>query len=379
MTQDPQVWAEVDLAAYRHNVQVLQALTGPPTRLMAVVKADAYGHGAVHISRAAIDSGADFLGVSRLEEALELRATGIEAPVLILGYTPPEAVPRLIEQDLCQTVLSLPMAEALAGRAAAMGRALRTHIKVDTGMGRLGVLATEIPAERHVREVQAIIELPGLEVEGLFTHLATADSHDKDYSLLQLRRFKELVRTLQGLGIQIPLEHAANSAALMAIPDSHLDLVRPGIATYGLRPSNEWQKNDLDLRPVLQWKTRIIQLKEVPAGFGVSYGITYKTPEPTTLATVAVGYADGLNRLLSSRGEMLVRGHRARIVGRICMDLTILDVGDVPDVSVGDEVVILGRQGNEQITAEEMAATLDTLNYEIVTSISSRVPRIHLH
>jgi len=377
MVRDLQVWAEIDLAVYRNNIIELEKITAEGTRFMAVVKADGYGHGAVEVSRAALEAGAACLGVARLEEALQLRDAGIEASILIFGYTSPSMVQALIEHDLTQTVFSPSMATALSRRCGDIARSLRTHIKIDTGMGRLGLLATASPLERRVEEVQSIAQLAGLEIEGVFTHFATADSADQGYTETQLRRFQDLVQVLDELGIQIPVKHAANSAALMSVPSSHFDMVRPGIATYGLQPSSEWQRDDLDLQPVLQWKARIIHLKQVPTGFGVSYGITYRTSEPTTLATVAVGYADGLNTALSSRGEMLLRGQRVPIVGRICMDLTLLDVGDVPGASVGDEVVILGRQGDLLLTAESMATTLDTINYEIVTSITARVPRIY--
>jgi alanine racemase len=375
---ETQVWTEIDLQAYGRNVRTLRSLAAPAARFMAIVKANGYGHGAVEVSRVALQSGADCLGVARIEEGLHLRQAGIEAPILIFGFTPPGQIQSLLENHLTQTVFSVPMAEALANAAKAAGRTLRTHIKIDTGMGRLGVLATETSLQRKVHDVRSILELPGLEVEGLFTHFATADSSNTEFAQQQLRRFQELLAELESLGLEIPIKHAANSAALIQLPDSHLDMVRPGIATYGLQPSSEWRRSDLKLEPVLQWKTRVIHLKQVPAGFGVSYGITYKTPEPTTLATVAVGYADGLNRLLSSRGHMLLHGQRVPIVGRVCMDLTLLDVGNVPDASIGDEVVILGHQDDEHITAEELASTLDTINYEIVTSITDRVPRIHL-
>lgn len=378
MVRDDQVWTEVDLPAYRHNVRELKRITTANARFMAVVKADGYGHGAVEVSRVALESGADCLGVARLEEGLQLREAGIEVPILIFGYTSPDWVHQLIDNDLTQTVFSHSMAEALAAGVRGTPGKLRVHIKVDSGMGRLGVLAAEPPLASRVHEVLSIAGLADLEIDGLFTHFATADSSDESYALLQVHRFRQLIEALADRGLDMPLKHAANSAALMNLPDSHFDMVRPGIATYGLQPSSEWQRGDLDLRPALRWKTRIIHLKQVPAGFGVSYGTTYKTSKPTTLATVAVGYADGLNRLLSSCGEMLVGGRRVPIVGRVCMDLTLLDVGEVREASVGDEVVILGHQGNETLTAEEMAATLDTINYEIVTGISGRVPRIYV-
>lgn len=386
MLSEALTWAEIDLVAYRHNIAELRRLARPEARFMAVVKANGYGHGAVEVSRVALESGADCLGVARLHEAVELRAAGIESPILIFGSTPEEFVETLLDLDLTQAVFSRESAEVLSGRAASGGKRLHVHIKVDTGMGRLGLLtdepraeeATASAANHRVGEVRAIATLPGLEVEGLFTHFATADHADKTYAERQLQRFDDLVASLKQEGIEFPVNHAANSAALLDMPDSHLDMVRPGIATYGLYPSAEVEQSRVELKPILEWKARIIQLKEVPAGFGVSYGITYETPQPTTLATVAVGYADGLPRGLSSRGQMLVGGQRVPIVGRVCMDLTLLDVGEVPGVTEGDEVVILGRQGDEVLTADEMATTLDTINYEIVSTITSRVPRIYL-
>lgn len=384
---DEQVtWVKIDLGAYRHNIGELRRITRPEARLMAVVKADGYGHGALAVAKAALESGADCLGVARLHEALELREAGIEAPILIFGFTPPEEIDTLLGFDLAQAVFTADAAEALAAAATSKGRRARVHIKADTGMGRLGLLenepraeeATASAANHRFGEVSAIASLQGLEVEGLFTHFATADHADKTYANRQLQRFLELVDCLKQRGLEFPLNHAANSAALLDMPDSHLDMVRPGIATYGLYPSAEVDQSRVELKPVMEWQTRIIQVKQVPAGFGVSYGMTFRTPCPTTLATVAVGYADGLSRHLSSRGQMLVGGRRVPIVGRVCMDLTLLDVGEVPGVSVGDEAVILGRQGDEVLSADEMAATLGTINYEIVSTITSRVPRIHL-
>lgn len=382
---EPLVWAQVDLAAYAHNVAALKAITRPGARFMAVVKADGYGHGAVPAARVALENGADWLGVARVEEAVALRQAGVSAPILVFGPASPGQAGELLDHDLVQTVFSAETAAALSERARALGKKIRTHIKVDTGMGRLGLLvvgaaveeSSHTAAERRLREVETITHMAGLEIEGLFTHFATAESADKSYAERQLQRFVDLTDGLRHDGLEPPLKHAANSAALIDMPEAHLDMVRPGIATYGLYPSAEVHREKVALRPVLAWKTRVIQLKQVPAGFGVSYGITYRTPRATTIATVAVGYADGLSRLLSSRGQMLVGGQRVPIVGRICMDLTLLDVGDVPGVEVGDEAVLLGRQGDAELTADEMAATIDTINYEIVSTISPRVPRIY--
>lgn len=382
----PSTWTEIDLSAYRHNIVELRRITRSEARLMAVVKADGYGHGAVEVSRAALDAGADCLGVARLHEAVELRRAGIGAPILIFGLTSPEDVESLLELDLAQAVFTYASAEALAAQAGARGGRLRVHIKVDTGMGRLGLVASdaaanalgEEAADHRLAAVRSIAALTNLEIEGLFTHFASADHENKSYANRQLERFLDLRERLRQGGIEFPVCHAANSAALIDMPESHLDLVRPGIATYGLYPSGEVDRSRVELRPAMEWKTRIIQVKKVPAGFGVSYGMTYRTSRPTTLVTVSVGYADGLSRSLSNTGQMLVGGKRVPIVGRICMDLTLLDVGEPSDVSIGDEVVIVGRQGNERLTADEMAAKLGTINYEVVSTVAARVPRVYL-
>jgi alanine racemase len=256
---------------------------------------------------------------------------------------------------------------------------------VDSGMGRLGFLLTatndtreDIETRNSVRAIETISRLPGLTVEGIFTHFATADSAEKSYADMQLDRFMDLLTGLQKQGLEPPIRHAANSGALIDMPNSHLDMVRPGIATYGLHPSDEVNKSRVDLRPVMSLKSRVIHLKRVPPGFNISYGITFQTKNHTTIATVPVGYADGFNRLLSSRGHMLVHGQRVPIVGRVCMDLTMLDVGEVSGVALEDEVVVFGEQGKGAVTADEIASSLDTINYEIVSTITARVPRIYL-
>jgi alanine racemase len=378
-------WAEIDLNAYANNIKELRRVTRPGARLMAVVKADGYGHGAVEAARAALQNGAESLGVARLHEAVELRKAGFEAPILIFGYSPPDSAETLIDYDLTQTVYSPATAEALSHHAARKGK-IKIHIKVDSGMGRLGLLLEEPAgglsndnsAANTIGDVAAINRLANLEVEGIFSHFATSDSADKSYANRQLDRFMDFLNRLNRAGLSPPVKHAANSGAVIDMPDSHLDMVRPGIATYGLYPSDEVNRRNVQLKPVMKLKSRIIHLKKVPAGFNISYGITFQTKNPTTIATVPVGYADGFNRLLSSRGHMLVHGQRVPVVGRVCMDLTMLDVGSLSGVEIEDEVVVFGQQDHEAITADELAATLNTINYEIVTSISARVPRIYL-
>jgi len=382
---NPITWAEIDLNAYAHNIRELKRISRPPARLMAVVKANGYGHGAVEVAREALQNGAQYLGVARINEAIPLREAGIEVPILIFGYSPPDLAPVLMDYELTQTVYSLSTASALSEQATRKGEQIHVHLKVDSGMGRLGFLLETTNGNPHdnaaqnpVREIEAITRLPGLTVEGIFTHFATADSADKSYADLQLDRFMDLLNRLQREGLEPPLRHAANSGALIDMPDSHLDMVRPGIATYGLHPSDEVNKRIVDLKPVMTLKSKIIHLKRVAPGFNISYGITFQTKNHTTIATVPVGYADGFNRLLSSRGHMLVHGRRVPIVGRVCMDLTMLDVGDISEVALEDEVVVFGEQGNEAVTADEIAASLDTINYEVVSTITGRVPRVYL-
>jgi alanine racemase len=380
------VWAEIDLNAIAHNIRELRRMTHPNAKLMGVVKANGYGHGAVQVAQCALQNGAELLGVARIEEGIQVRETGIEAPILIFGYTPPEMAPTLFASDLTPTVYTLAAAKALSEKAASLGKKIKIHLKVDTGMGRLGLVAHDLSPKQTgsragadpVQEALSIASLASLEVEGIFTHFATADSADKSYADKQLDLFMDFLNRLRKAGLDPGVKHAANSAALIDMPQSHLDMVRPGIASYGLYPSDEVNKKKVGLKPAMALKTRIIQLKKVPAGFKISYGATYETQKPTTIATVPVGYADGLNRLLSSNGQMLVGGQRVPIVGRICMDLTMLDVGRIDHAQIGDEVVIFGQQGSESLTVDEMASSLNTINYEIVTGITARVPRIYL-
>jgi alanine racemase len=379
--ETPILWAEVDLKAIAHNVRALRKITKPKARLMAVVKADAYGHGVLQVTRQALENGADVLAVARLNEGIQLRKAGFDAPILIFGYTPPKHAKKLVEFDLTQTVWSFRTAEDLSA-AVASNRPIKVHLKVDTGMGRLGLLPdcfrNASLTKPALREVESIASLSGLEIEGIYTHFAAADSADKSYTKKQLEIFLDFLDQLHKTGLIIPLRHAANSAALIDMPETHLDLVRPGISIYGLYPSDEVDKSRILLKPAMSLKARVVHLKQVPAGFKVSYGMTHETSEPTIIASVPVGYADGFSRLLSNQSHMLVGGCRAPIVGRVCMDQTMLDVGHVPDVKLEDEVVIFGKQQDETITVDEIAASLNTINYEIVSSLTARIPKIYL-
>jgi len=372
----PLVWAEVDLKAIAHNIRELRRITNPKARFMAIVKANAYGHGIIEVARQSLENGAEALGVANIEEGIQLRKAGINAPVLIFGYTSPVHAKKLIEFDLTQTVYSYETSRALSEALSAYGKKIKVHIKVDTGMGRLGLLRWI--KDNSVSEVESIFRLPMLELEGIYTHFATADKSDRSYAGKQFEIFMDFLNQLRIAGLEIPVTHAANSAAIINMPETHLDMVRAGISIYGLYTSEEVDRSIIKLKPAMALKTKIIHLKEVPAGFKISYGTIYETEKPTTIATVSIGYADGLNRLLSSKGRMLVCGHSAPIVGRICMDLTMLDVGNIPEIAIGEEVVVFGRQGNASISVDEIASTINTINYEVVSTIMERVPRIYL-
>ncbi|MDJ0884679.1 MAG: alanine racemase [Desulfobacterales bacterium] len=379
----PNIWAEIDLDAIAHNVRELRRITHPSARLMAVVKADGYGHGAEAVARTALANGADMLAVARIDEGVQLRRAGIDAPILVMGPTFPGFTDRIIDYDLIQGVTSLASARELAARAVQRKAVIPVHIKVDSGMGRLGLVPdcgapgrdARLPA---VEEVRALSHLDGLRLEGIFTHFAAADETDKSFAELQLDIFSTFLDRLSRAGIDCGLRHAANSAAVIDLPRAHLDAVRPGIALYGLYPSRAVDLSKVELRPALALKSRILQVKEVPAGFPVSYGMTWQAPCATRIATVATGYADGIQRRLSNRGRMLVHGVEVPIVGRVCMDLIMLDVGAVEGVAVGDEVVIIGRQGDAEISADTVADLLDTINYEVVFTNFARVPRRYI-
>lgn len=369
------VWAEINLQAIGHNVRQLAGVISPDTGLMAVVKANAYGHGAIPVARTALQNGAVYLGVARIAEGEALRQAGIEAPVLVLGYTPPASYPSLLRSNLSQTISSLGEAGELSAAAAREGKKAVIHIKVDTGMSRLGFRSTDTGAER---DILAIATLPHLKVEGIFTHFAAADSESKDYTMAQWNKFKDLLRNLAAKGLNFRYRHAANSAAIIDLPGTNLDLVRAGIAMYGAYPSAEVKKNRVSLQPAMTVKALVAHVKKVPAGTGVSYGVTYTTPGQTMVATIPAGYADGYSRLLSSRGEVLVRGRRAPVIGRICMDQFMVDVSSIPGVVPGEEVVLLGRQKDEEISADELAAKTGTISYEVFCMINTRVPRIYI-
>ena len=362
-------WLEVDLEAIAHNVRRVAELVGDDVTVLAILKADGYGHGAVRVARTALNNGARYLGVASINEGAVLRQAGISAPVLVLGYTPAWQARELVLNDLSATVFNLEVAQALSRAARELDNSVRVHIKVDTGMGRLGLLPDEVvPFARRLQE------LPGLVLEGIFTHFSVADS-DPEYTRWQIERFREVLVALGEAGIEPPLVHAANSAAILTLPESHFRMVRLGIAMYGLHPSAQ-VRCPPDFRPALAFKTQVAQVKTLPPGSYVSYGNTYRTEGEQRIAVLPVGYADGFRRAPRHWGEVLVRGERAPIVGRVCMDQTMIDVTAIPDVRQGDEVVLIGEQGSERITAEDVAQRLGTISYEVVSEILARVPRV---
>jgi len=366
-------WAEVDLGKIAANIKAFRGYLPAAVKLMAVVKANAYGHGDAEVAAVALNAGASMLGVASLDEGMNLRRRAIGAPVLILGYTDPAQAQLLHEGKLTPTIFSWEGAQALSRQACSLGCIQGFHFEVDTGMGRLG------PA--GLRDTLLMLEkitvLPSLNLEGIFTHFACADDREKAFTGSQIVLFQDLLKAAAVRGIDIPLRHAANTAAAIEYGEALFDMVRVGIGIYGCYPSVAVNRQRIRLQAALTLKSRIVFLKNVPAGATVSYGKTYQATRETRIATVPLGYGDGLNRHLSNRGYMLVRGQRVPIVGRICMDMTMLDVGALPAVDEGDEVVVYGCQGNEEISIDEVAALLGTISYELLCNISPRVPRFY--
>ena len=365
-------WAETDLDAIAFNVRAFKRHVGQAVEVIAVVKANAYGHGAVPVARAALEAGATRLGVHRAIEGVELRRAGLAAPILVMGYTPPSGAAMMVQHDLTPSLITREFAEAVSAEAVRAGKVIPLHVKVDTGMSRYGLMPGEV-----VNFARGLTALPGVKLEGLFTHFATADAADQTHVRHQLETFRQVLAALESTGIRIPLRHAANSAATMRLTEAHFDAVRPGIAMYGLDPSDEWPPV-FEIRPALTLKSRVSRVRELPTGSGISYGRTFVTEHPMRVALVPVGYGDGYHRILSNRSSVLIRGQRAPIRGRVCMDQFVVDVSGIPNVQQDDEVVLVGRQGETQIRAEEVARLAGTINYEVTTSLLPRVTRVYL-
>ncbi len=365
---------EIDVSAFRHNLNEVKKNISGHTKIIAVVKADAYGHGAPVLAHEAEKCGVFLLAVARVYEAESLRKYGVKSPILLLGACDKNDLEKYLQYDIIPTITSLQSGQELSRACEACRSSIAVHVKVDTGMGRHGIY---FGPRESANEIEKISELPYIKVKGIYSHLANADIFDKTHSLSQIEKFSEIKKFLDKQEKQRFSYHMANSAGVMDLPKSHFDMVRPGIVLYGLYPSNETLNSKMNLLPVMSFKTKITQIKEIPKGSPISYGSTYITPRTSKIATVPLGYADGYSRLLSSRGEMLVHGKRAPVIGRVCMDITMLDVTHIPEAKNDDEVVIIGRQGNENISADEIAEKTGTINYEVVSTISHRVPKIY--
>ncbi len=373
-------WANVHLDALEHNIRRLQGYLSDGCRLMGVVKADAYGHGAVTVARRMAACGVDYFAVSNLDEAIELRRADVTQPILILSYTPPREATRLAEYAITQTVVSKEQGEELAAAATRAGVEVAVHIKVDTGMSRVGFAChNEADAPAVAQEIASISGLGGVKIEGIFTHFASADEQEDDgFTREQFARFMAVIASAEALGVAFSLRHCCNSAALICYPEMHLDMVRPGIIQYGYYPAEWLQERLPDMRQVMELKTAVIHVKELPVGTPISYNRTYAADRVTRVATVSIGYADGYARAMSNTAYMLVNGRPAPVVGRVCMDQCLLDVTDIAGVEVGTEVTAFGVDGDAFLSTEQIARWADTISYEIVCRVSRRVPRRYL-
>lgn len=363
--------ADINLSAIRTNIITMKNCIPKEKKMLAVIKANAYGHGAIEVANA-LDDLADYYGVACIDEAIELRNAGIVKPILILGFTDESLFEEIVKHDITQTIFTVGQAKALSAAAIKVGKTGKLHIKIDTGMNRIG-----FPCEKEsVSEIVAISKLSNLNMEGIFTHYYKADEYDKSVANRQLKDYTRMIKWLEREGITFSICHISNSAGIMEMPNDTYDMVRSGISTYGLYPSEEMNKEACILYPAMELKSRIMHVKDVKAGETIGYGGTYTLTEDKRIATVGAGYADGYPRALSNQGRMLVHGQYAPIVGRVCMDQTMIDVSDIPGVKVGDEVVLVGKQLENAISIEELAGMSASFNYEFVCDINRRVPRV---
>ena len=366
-------WAEIDLDAIAYNTRNIKKLIGDKD-LIALVKANCYGHGVIGIIPTLLENGVSRFAVAMISEALEIRDNKITTPVMILGFTPLYLGEELINNNIEQTVYDLDYARELSKIALTLNKKAKIHIAIDTGMGRIGFL----PNEKSIDNITEICSLEGIEVIGIFTHFSTSDEKDKEYSHEQFTKMLSVMDTLKKRGIDIPLKHVANSGAIIDLPDTYLDAVRAGIILYGYYPSDEIDKNNLALKPALTLKATITNVKTLEKDMYVSYGRTFKTSNETIVATIPVGYADGYLRKLAENGKVIIKGEFAPIIGRICMDQFMIDVTNIPDVKIGDEVILLGEKNGLKYNADDMAKKLDTINYEVTCMLKSRLPRVYI-
>ncbi len=363
-------FAEIDMDALRHNLRKIRQLVALDVRILGVVKADAYGHGMGEVSRVLVEEGVEYLGVASLDEARELRKAGIKSKIIVLGAILPEEIEGVLKFNVIQAVSDLKIARLLSKLGQAKKRNIKVHVKIDTGMGRIGFWHQEA-----IEFVKKIAALKNIVIDGIFTHFPSAED-DKRFTQRQIRDFNLLMKELSACNINIPFKHASNSMALVDFKDSHMNIVRPGLIIYGLHPRQDLIKR-LGLKPVMTLKTKVTHVKSVPKGRSISYGRTYVTKNETRIATIPVGYGDGYSRHLSNKAHVLIRGKRAPIAGRICMDMCMVDVGHLQGAKSGDDVVLIGKQGKEVIRTEELADIMGTIPYEVVCNIGRRVPRIY--
>ena len=367
------VQANINLDAIRSNVKLLKGHINKATKLMVIVKANAYGHGAAEVSKA-LDSMVDAYGVAIIEEAIELRKVGITKPILILGYTPKEQFDLVVSYDIIQTIYQYEMAEEMSKEAIKQGKTAKIHIKLDTGMSRLGFSASD----ESINSIKKISTLKGIKIDGLFSHFAKADDADKESVEQQINRFEEFGSLLRQEGIDIPNCHISNSAGMIEYPEAEYDMVRCGIVIYGIYPSDQIDQSSIRLIPALEIKSHVIYIKEIPAGTGISYGSTFITQRKTKLATIPVGYADGYSRNMSNIGKVIIRGQYAPIIGRVCMDYFMVDITDISDVKQGEVVTLLGSDGDSTISVETLAEWSHSFPYEMVCTVGKRIPRIYI-
>lgn len=368
------IYAGIDLDALKYNVEGIKRCKAESAMLMGVIKANAYGHGAKVFAHELDSMGFDWFAVATVDEGIELRRDGIEQPILVLGYTCEAQYPDMVQWEITPTIYSLDMAKAFDAAAAKAGKVVNIHIKIDTGMSRIGFL----PGEKSLDEIEKIHELRHLRIQGMFTHFACADMRDKTHVGHQIEKFHQMIDGVRQREIPVEIFHCSNSASIMELPSEHMNLVRAGIILYGLYPSNEMEEKRLPLKPVMSLYSHIVHVKEVPEGVTVGYGATYVTERPTRIATVPVGYADGYPRSLSNRAFVLIHGRRVPIIGRVCMDQFMVDVTDMLQVSVGDVVTLIGQDGEETLSVEEISEMAGSFNYEFVCDVSRRVPRVYI-
>lgn len=373
MSSFNRIQAVINLDNIRHNVSAMKSLVDDNKKMLAVIKADAYGHGAVEVGRA-LDDMADYYAVAFLDEGIELRKAGIDKPILILGYTDPSDYMDLMRWDIRPAMYDVDEAQQLSDDAVSMGKRAKIHIKVDTGMGRIGFTCDD----DGVNNIEKIWKMPGIEIEGIFTHYAKADEYDKTAANGQLEKFRWINDRLTGIGIHIPVRHISNSAGIMEMDNSDFDMVRSGIVTYGLYPSEEVDKGIADLRPAMSLTSKVIFVKDVKAGTGIGYGWSYIADHDIKVATVSAGYADGYPRAQSNKGRVIIHGQYAPIIGRVCMDQFMVDVSHIDGVKVRDDVILIGRDGDKEISVEEVAEPANSFNYELVCNIGRRVPRVYI-